>query len=200
MKSSDSEICLPETVLSVDGYKYFFGKAVSNEDIKNALEIDYMCYDDLYHLDWESCIAYHRKNPYIYIMASDDSGKIVGYVNFSPVTEAIYETMRSGKSVDTVITADDILEYSSGKEYSVYFSSICVHPDHRNKGISRMMLKCLKDLIGNLEKSDIHIKRVVADAVSEPGERLLSVLGFKMVCTSEHDSKIMERVFYDNRD
>lgn len=179
---------------SFDGdFRIIFGNEITASDIREALNIDYLCYDDLYHLDWERCVAYHNKNPLIYIMAVDSSRNVVGYTNFSPVTESIYESMKSGKSVDTAITADDIMEFKPGKEYSIYFSSICVHPKYRGLGIAKMLLFSLQKQLDELSGSGIVIKRIVADAVTESGEKLLLSMGFKNVCISEHNSQIMER-------
>ncbi len=191
----DDMISLPEGFVrdTVSGYHVIYGKEITQQNIRDALDIDYMCYDDIYHLDWEQCAGYHRKNPYIYIMAVDDEGSVVGYINFSPVTGKIYDLMRSGKSVDTIICAEDILEYEEGKDYSVYFSSICVHPDHRGKGIAGMLLNTLIELLRSIDAAGINIERIVADAVTDSGERLLTSLGFEVVCMSEHGSKIMER-------
>ena len=195
MDSSSNRIILYNFLdCSFDGeYRILFGDEITASDIRAALNIDYLCYDDIYHLDWERCVAYHKKNPLIYIMAVDSSRNVVGYTNFSPVTESIYESMRSGKSVDTAITADDILEFEQGKEYSIYFSSICVHPDHRGLGIAKMLLFSLQKQLDELSSSGVVIRRIVADAVTESGAKLLIAMGFKNVCISEHDSQIMER-------
>lgn len=41
---------------------------VTKEDIAQALELDRISYDEVYYLDVETCLAYHKKNPLIYIM------------------------------------------------------------------------------------------------------------------------------------
>ncbi len=194
MSSFDDRIKLPDSLdgSCVSGYHIIYGKQITPDNIREALDIDFMCYDDIYHLEWQQCVDYHKRNPYIYIMAVDVSGKIVGYINFSPVTEKIYEIMRSGKSVDTIISSDDILEYREGETYSMYLSSICVHPKYQGKGIAKLLLSNLKELIRCVEDNEIVIKRIVADAVTEAGERILTSMGFEVVCLSEHGSKIME--------
>ena len=177
-----------------DGCRVLFGKDISEDNIRSALQLDYMCYDDIYHLDVDRCIEYHNKNPYIYIMVVDDSDKAIGYINFSPVIDDIYEVLRKGKCIDTIITANDICIYKPGEAYSFYLSSICVHPDYRKRGIAKLLLSFLDKLEESLKSSDIIIRRIVADAVSKSGEKILKSRGFYEVCRSEHNSMIMEKI------
>ncbi len=174
-------------------YKLLFGDMVTDNAIKEALDIDRLSYDEIYFLDTQKCINYHKKNKYIYIMAENSFGKIVGYINYSPITDEMYEFLKSGYEVDTVITADDILEYKADTEYSIYFSSICVHPKYRKKGISKLLLSGLDILNDALSAANITTKRIIADAVSESGKKLLLSRGFTVTCTTNHDSLIMEK-------
>lgn len=198
MDSDYKGFVLPENNIKLrsDDYRLIFGREITADNIRAALDIDYLSYDDIYHLDLERCIGYHQKNPYIYIMALDENDNVIGYINFSPVNDKIYEVMRSGTSVDTIITADDIMEYEAGKAYSVYCSSICVHPDHRNSGVAKLMISGLEALISQLDQSDVVIKRMVADAVTDLGFKILLDQGFSYVGMSEHGSKIMEKIRY----
>lgn len=175
----------------VNGYNIIQGTLVVPKHIKELLQLDYAIYDDIYHIDPSICIDYHKKNPYIYIIALKDN-KVVGYINFSPINDTAYERIRGGE-VDTFLTSDDIMEYHSGNNYSIYFSSICVHPDYQHKGIAGIMLNRLHKLEKSLESYDIHIKRIVADACTISGENILKNNGFSLVTNSDHDSKIMEK-------
>ncbi len=172
------------------GYTILQGTSVTPEHIAELLQLDYAIYDDLYHIEPGICIGYHKKNPDIYIVALKEN-KVVGYINFSPISDNAYERIRRGE-VDTFLTADDILEYRPGKEYSVYFSSICVHPEYQHKGIAGIMLDRLHKLVESLEARDIHIKRIVADACTRSGENIAKNNGFSLVAGSNHGSKIME--------
>ncbi len=180
---------------NLTGFRFVFGQEVSPDQIREALQLDYLCYDDVYHLDLDQCIGYHHKNPYIYFMMLNPKEQVIGYINFSPVTDRLYEILRSGEEVDTIIEAKDIVTYRHGNEYSGYFSSICVHPDYRKRGIDRVLIDKLEEMLGALEKQDVRFKRIVADAVSVPGERICSKLGLSFVCETGHGSKIMEKTY-----
>ena len=174
------------------GYTVIQGPVVTPEQIAELLQLDYAIYDDIYHIEPGICVGYHKKNPYIYIVVLKGN-KVVGYINFSPINDAAYERIRGGE-VDTFLTANDIMEYRSGKEYSVYFSSICVHPEYQHKGIGGIMLNRLHRLVESLEARDIHIKRIVADACTSSGENIAKSNGLSLVTGSNHDSKIMEKL------
>ena len=166
---------------------------VTKEDIAQALELDRISYDEVYYLDVETCLAYHKKNPLIYIMLKDTSrNRVVGYVNFSPVTKETFDLILSGKVIDTVIQDKDIEAYTNNHPYWGYMSSIVVHPDYRQKGYAKIMLRKLSDLVCELaEKCGIFFHGIVADAVSDAGYHLLYNMGLEQMQASSHDTRIM---------
>ena len=166
---------------------------ITKAHIAQALELDRISYDELYHLDPETCEAYFRKNPLIYIMLYDRIAKtVIGYLNFSPVTEAAYSLLLSGQVIDTVIREDDIVEYADRQPCWGYLSSVVVHPDYRHQGYAKLMLSKLSDLLCELaEDRGIFFKGIVADAVSDAGYQLLLRLGFEQLQSSAHHTRIM---------
>lgn len=178
------------------------GKQITHDMISEAVQLDRISYDDVYQLQVETCYDYYEKNSDIYIMAVDDkSGHIIGYINFSPVKESVFEELISGSTIDTVITGNDVLPYLDGTYYWGYFSSIVVHPDYRQHGVATQMLLHWSDLIFRLAtEHDIYFKKIVADAVSDVGVHLLSELGFNFVKLSLHESKIMTLDLFQRND
>jgi len=170
------------------------GRQVTGEDILAAAYLDRSTYEEEYFLTVETCVGYISKNPYIYTMAVDTAtGRIIAYLNFSPVTKAMYETIRSGEVLDTVITPEDIVPYTPDTEIYAYMSSIVVAAEYRGQSIAlslfRHFFRFLRDYTN---ENRIVIRRIVADAVTEEGYRLAGELGFDYVKDSGHDSKIME--------
>lgn len=174
-------------------YSIYTGSQINHRMISEAIQLDRISYDDIYQLQVETCYDYFEKNSDIYIMAVDEkSGHVIGYINFSPIKETVFEDLISGNTIDTVITGDDVLPYLDGSYYWVYFSSIVVHPDYRQHGVATEMLLHWLDLILRLAaERNIFFKKIVADAVSDVGVHLLSELGFAFVKPSMHESKIM---------
>ncbi len=172
---------------------------VQKEHIEQALSLDKLAYDDTYHLSLATCLSYFDKNNQIYIMALDkNKNNVLGYINFSPVTEEMYQTIKSGNVIDTAIKESDIVRYVNGVDCWGYMSSIVVHPDHRNRGIAKQMLRLLQKQICALAlNNNIFFKSIIADAVSNLGEYILTEIGYKKVKTSNHDTKIMELNLFD---
>lgn len=169
------------------------GTQVNRERILEAIQLDRISYADVYQLQVDTCFDYFEKNNDIYIMAVDnESGRVIGYINFSPIKEEVYSELSSGSVIDTVITGDDVLPYEDGVCYWGYFSSVVVHPEYRQHGIATQMLRYWSDLVFRLATNrSIYFKGIVADAVSDIGVHLLSEIGFSFMRPSLHESKIM---------
>lgn len=68
------------------------GRQVTREDIREAVVLDTLVYDDIYHVDTAQCEERFDVNPDIYVMAKDNrTNKVIAYVNVSPVTDECYE-------------------------------------------------------------------------------------------------------------
>ena len=169
------------------------GRQISRDYIEQALKLDRIVYDDIYQLDIETCMGFHRKNPDIYIMAVEqDTQKVVGYINFSPVNRKLYAALASGKVIDTVVTGEQIPRYRRNRYYRGCFSSIVVHPEYRCQGIGTKMLMCWSDLVCRLAREkNIYFRSIAADAVTGAGESILQEMGFSLLRESGHGSGIM---------
>lgn len=169
------------------------GSRINREMISEAIQLDRISYDDVYQLQVGTCFDYFEKNNDIYIMAVDNkSGRVIGYINYSPIKEEVYTNLVSGNVIDTVITGDDVLTYEDGTHYWGYFSSIVVQPEYRQHGIATQMLLGWSDLVFRLATNrSIFFRGIVADAVSDVGVHLLSEIGFSFAKPSTHGSMIM---------
>ena len=99
------------------------GRQVTKEDIREAVILDTLVYDDIYHVDTTQCEEWFAVNPDIYVIAKDNrTNKVIAYVNVSPVTDECYERIKNGDVIDTGITADMLLSYDRSFPYSVCFS------------------------------------------------------------------------------
>lgn len=170
------------------------GREVTGEEIVRAAYLDRETYEEQYFLTVETCVAYLQHNPYIYTMAVDEkTGQIVAYLNFTPVTDQMYDILRSGTVRDTVITPEDVEDYTPDSTLSAYLSSIVVDPAFRGQGIARhLFCHFFSFLASYTNQNRISLRRIVADAVTKEGERLAERLGFLWIRDSNHDSKIME--------
>lgn len=119
-------------------------RQVTKEDIREAVILDTLVYDDIYHVDTTQCEEWFAVNPDIYVMAKDNrTNKVIAYVNVSPVTDECYERLKNGDFIDTGITADMLLSYDMPFPYSVYFSSIVIHPDYQNTEVFMQLFNAI---------------------------------------------------------
>ena len=94
-------------------YSVIEGKAVTTENIDEARKLDMMVYDEEYFVTLRQCLEWNKKNNRIYTMIQDnDSGRIVAYVNISPVTDEYYDKIKSGKFIDTYLPPEAIVDYA----------------------------------------------------------------------------------------
>ena len=169
------------------------GKQVTLEDIAQAVCLDALVYEDIYHVDATRCEEWFAVNPDIYVMAKDNkSDKIIAYVNISPVTDECYNRIKRGDFIDTGITADMILSYDMPFPYSVYFSSIVIHPDYQNTEVFMELFNAIVDKFIALGEHEVFIRRMIADAVTKNGEKFCRLFGMTKLDGSNHESSLYE--------
>ena len=174
-------------------YSVIEGKAVTTENIDEARKLDTMVYDEEYFVTLRQCLEWNKKNNRIYTMIQDnESGRIVAYVNISPVTDEYYDKIKSGKFIDTYLPPEAIVDYVLPDTYNVYFSSVVVHPDYQNSQVFLMLFNAIAEKFTKLAEEEILIKRMVADAVSDKGEKFCEMFGMTKQKNSNHDSEIYE--------
>lgn len=170
------------------------GKDVTPEDIAQASYLDTLVYDKVFCAPVDVCLQWNAVNNRIYTMARDtETGKIVAYVNLSPVTDSYYEKIKSGTFLDVYLPPEAIASYDMPScMYNLYFSSIVIHPDYQNTGVFLPLFNAIVNKFIALGDSGIFIHRMIADAVSERGRQFCRLFGMKNVKTSEHNSTIYE--------
>lgn len=169
------------------------GRQITIEDIREAVMLDMLVYDDIYHVDTKQCEEWFEVNPDIYVMARDDqTGRIIAYVNISPVTDECYERIKRGDFIDTGITADMILSYDMPFPYNVYFFSIVIHPEYQNSDVFVLLFNAVVKKFITLGEHDVFVHRMIADAVTKNGEKFCNLFGMKKIKNSDHESTLYE--------
>lgn len=177
---------------NINNVKLLNGHAITLNMIIEALNLDWRTYDEEYHLSERQVKDYLEKNPFIYFVAIIDN-KLVGYINFSPVKKEMYEKIKSGMYIDTVIERDDILEYEDNNKYYIYFASIVVDKQYQGLGVGGRLIQEVRRFMANIEKErGIVIEKIIADVISEGGLKMVSKLGLKVIKDSNHNTKIAE--------
>lgn len=185
------------TNISLPSNKFncYVGQCVTPQMIYQAVGIDCCVYKDEFQGVYETCINWWKRNPAVYIMIEDSVKKeIVGYINAMPLTEEYYEIIRSGKTIDTDIPCDMIETYDFPDTYKLYFSSIAIHPDYHNTSAFKALFDGFIIHVLQLYEREIYFSSIVADAVSDAGEKLCKYMGLQYLKKSNHKSKIYEGV------
>jgi|GEM_PF-5378932 len=169
------------------------GAEVTALDIREAITLDKTAYSEEYQVSLEQCLAWYNENNRIYTMIRDSAtNKIIAYVNIFPVNDEYYERIKGGDFIDTLLPPDAIVEYLMPDLYSLYFSSIVIHPDFQNSAVFIELFNAITNKFIHLGNEGMYAKRMVADAVSDKGEKFCKLFGMLKSKTSGHNSSIYE--------
>ena len=159
---------IPESHEKTDEvFQVITGRQVTMTDIEQACMLDRMVYSDDLRGEPSDCEKWFKVNPDIYVMIRDiQKGVIVGYINIAPVTDECYDLFKSGEFVDTGLTSEMMLSYDMPFPYSLYFTSIVIHPDYQNSEVFMKLFSAVVDKFIWLGHHEVYVKRMIADAVS----------------------------------
>ncbi|MBO4569751.1 MAG: hypothetical protein J5689_00840 [Clostridia bacterium] len=162
----------------------------TDSDILEMIELDKCCYVGNDVGDFKKCVAWRNICPEIYTAIKID-GKIVGDINFMPITKTCYNQIRLGKKKDYEIDISDVLNFQKGDNYCL-FMSIVISKDFRSTKALGYLLDGLKLKLNNFNKQGIIIKNIVADCITPEGESLAKRFNGNYVCKTKTNSKIYE--------
>ena len=168
--------------------KFSIETRVNDTLIKEMIELDKLVFkgDDIGAFD--KCKEWVKRNPDIYTVLMADN-KVIGYINFMPITDTAYNKVKQGKRKDYELGKDDIIAYSSNKPLKCLFTSIVIHPDHQ-KGLE--LARLWKGFINKLKSLNLTIVSVIMDCVTEMGEKCAkNYLGARFI-TNSNNGKIYE--------
>lgn len=188
-----SDIEIPQIKKNNEDFELLKGKQIQPEDIQQVLDLEAMVYKENERQSLSSCLKFFSINPEIYLFMKDKrTGKIIANIDISPITEECYEKLLSGHFSDKDITPDMILSYDLPCVYNLYFSSIVIHEDYRSTGLFLLMFNAVVEHFINLGEREVFAKKMLADAVTEEGEKFCKLFGMHKVKESDHDSKLYE--------
>lgn len=187
-----NEIIKLKDELAKKYYLLLCDEEVTPQDISDAIELDMETYSVSYRFSLEKCVSLMNINPKTYVMVKDvKADKVVGYINTMCVNEGCYDKIRRGEFPDSEIPLKDVLPINGRGVNYVYFASILVKSDHRERGIATVMLKALAAKMKFLFGSEYPVY-IVFDDVSEHGIKLCESLNLEKVDVTQRDSVIYE--------
>jgi hypothetical protein len=172
-------------------YLIISGSQISEEHLKQAVEIDHLNYPAEYSGILETCITWHKRNPDIYTMILDRTTRnVVGYINAMPLSDDYLERILAGNTLDTDIPEEQICTFDFPDRYRLYFSSIGIHPSYQSPAAFRSLYNAFIEKLGFLAKQEIFFSEIIADAVTPEGHRLCLYAGMNEIKKSKHNSTI----------
>lgn len=168
--------------------KFSIETRVNDTLIKEMIELDKLVFkgDDIGAFD--KCKEWVKRNPDIYTVLMQDD-KVIGYINFMPITDESYNKIKEGKLKDYELNNDDIISFSNCKPLKCLFTSIVIHPDHQ-KGLE--LVRLWKGFINKLKSLNLTIVSVIMDCVTEMGEKCAKSYLGAIFITNSHNGKIYE--------
>ena len=99
--------------------------------------------------------------------------KMVGYINFVPLTAKCFEKFKNGKMCDSQINARDILPFRKGENFCLLMS-IVIRKEYQNTKAIILLTQALLDRIDNFAKRGIYIPQFLAECVSDDGKKFIT--------------------------
>ena len=137
-------------------------------------------------------LKWYQKNPYTCIGIRDKENKIIASVNILPLKKEIFDDIYYNKFKEADITEEQIEIYEENKTYYLYLSAISIDKEHRNSIIVfKMLLKSILEMFEELERKQIKIEALLAEASTIHGEKICKkMLNMKFVESTNHESDI----------
>ena len=163
----------------------------TKNDIKEMIQLDCEAYNELDCGILDKCLKWKEKCPEIYTAIKYDR-KIIGYINFVPITKECYSKIKSGNLKDYELIDGDLLNFKEGLNYCL-FMSIVIDEKFRNTEVIIMLMNAFFKKINFMKQKNIIINNVICDCVSKDGEKLVKEnFNAKFICNSKNGTKIYE--------
>ncbi len=167
-------------------YKFDF------EDFKIIEKIEHSYFENDNISPAEEVLKWYEKNDLTCIAVRNSKNEIIASVNILPLNKKTFNDIYEDKMNEAEIICEQIEKYEDNNQYHIYLSSISIDEKYRNnyKVIATLLRGCI-ELFDILERRNIKIKNVMADASTIHGRKICNKL-FKMnyIRDTNHKSQI----------
>lgn len=156
-------------------YKILTGLDFDTDFLPGVMDLDREVYSDEYVGVLENMVARYEKNRDSFVCIMDEErDKLVGYINFFPCTEELYQDIRYNTTVirDDDIRPDEVASYS-GKENHLFVISIAISSEYRDSDAIVVLTDAWNSHLTRLVKQGYPITDICAIAVSGDGQKAL---------------------------
>lgn len=162
------------------------------EDFKVIENIEHSYFADDNITSAKEVQNWYRKNNLTCIGVRNGKNKIIASINILPLNGKTFYDIHEDKMHEADVVASQIEEYRDSGTYFIYLSSISVDQEYRNnyKVITTLLKGCI-NMFELLQKRNIKIEKVMADASTIHGEKICKkLLKMQYIRETNHASKI----------
>ena len=140
-------------------------------------EMTYEDFLDMYEIDQqvlrpdliakpEVAYKWYQYNNFSHIaVRSNKTSKIVGYFTLFPVTDDLYEDIKSGDFKDNELDTKDIRRYDFPDFYKLYVACVCIHPNYHNTTVFHKLYSSLIKMMYDLAtEKEVYITDIITEA------------------------------------
>lgn len=173
---------------------------VSRQEINTLselLRLDAMVYPKDQRATFDEVLDRYKINKNLYVVLCLDT-EIIGYLCVLPIRCDLYTNIMNGEDlIDSEISGQHIVPYSSGNSHRLYLTSAVIHPSHQGKGLSKFLIKGLYGYLLEKKNANILIASMLATAVSPGGKKLIEKMKFNEVKRIYHGYAMYELLIDD---
>lgn len=158
--------------------------------LNDIMDIDKSLYEEKYLWTIDEQAALYEKNTDSFIVVGLDN-KPIGYLNYLCITKEKYNEMMDSNITVDKFEPNNILKYSKEDNY-ITINSVVVRKEHQNKEVVKLITNTFLERLKELEKNNINITAINAEAVSPDGQKFLANLGFTQVKKLDDDNYLYE--------
>lgn len=169
--------------------KYKITTKLDLEDFKQMETIEYNYFLKENVTPAKEAWKWYQKNPDTCIAIKTQNGEVIGSCTILPLGNQVLEGIMQEQIDEAQITQAQIEEYGEGKQYNWYLSAISIDPLYRNQiSILKMFIKAGMELLQELQRKEIFIHKILAEACTIHGEKICTkLLHMKLIKeTKEH--------------
>ncbi len=162
------------------------------DDIIESYRIEQLVLPPTLIASAETTFEWFQYNPLTIIGAKDaTTGKLIGFFNTLPVTDVLFEQIKSGDFDDTKFSLDQIRQYDMPGFYKLYLSSFCIHPAYNTTTAFKIIYTSFVDFLLNMAtEREIFISDIIADGVTLKGSSLCESIGMNRLKLTTHNSNL----------
>lgn len=161
-------------------------------DFKIMENIEHLYFKDTSISPAKEVFKWYEKNNLTCIGVRNSNNEVIASVNILPLKSNVFNDIYQDKMNEADVISEQIETYENNKSYLLYLSSISIDEKYRNNyRVIMTLLKGCINLFNLLEKRNIKIEKIMADASTIHGEKLCKkLLKMDYIRDTSHSSKI----------